>query len=236
MSTVSNLIFHNAKHRMSSGFGPRKTISTAAGNSSTYHKGTDYATYSEKLPQYAIEDGEVLTATKAADGALYVWVSYPRLGVKLLHYHLDSIKVKEGQKVNKDTILGYTGKTGKATGVHLHLGVKRLSGGDFIDPEKWSKNEYKAPTEKKPTSSSKYSKGDYIVTASLLNVRSGPGTNYTKKTFKQLTENAQKQVRALAGYKANGYPKGVEFTALETKNNWARTPSGWVCLNYCKKI
>ena len=63
----------------------------------------------------------------------------------MLHYHLDSIKVKAGQKVTKETLLGYTGKTGKATGIHLHLGVKRLSGGGYIDPELWSKNEYTEP-------------------------------------------------------------------------------------------
>lgn len=90
--------------------------------------------------------------------------------------------------------------------------------------------------ETKPTSSSKYKTGDYIVTASLLNVRTGPGTKHPKKTYKQLTANAQKQVRANAGYRANGYPKGVEFTALEVKGNWGRTPSGWVCLDYCRKI
>lgn len=90
--------------------------------------------------------------------------------------------------------------------------------------------------QKKPISSSKYSTGDYRVTASLLNVRTGPGTSYAKKTYKQLTANAQEQVRACAGYRANGYPKGVEFTALEVKGDWARTPSGWVCLDYCVKI
>lgn len=90
--------------------------------------------------------------------------------------------------------------------------------------------------DEQPTSSSEYSTGDYRVTASLLNVRTGPGTNYARKTYKQLTANAQEQIRACAGYRANGYPKGVEFTALEVKDNWARTPSGWVCLDYCVKL
>lgn len=103
---------------------------------------------------------------------------------------------------------------------------------DFDEDEK--KEEPKKET--KPASSSKYKTGDYIVTASLLNVRTGPGMNYAKKTFKQLTADAQTKVRALAGYRANGYPKGVEFTALEVKGDWGRTPSGWVNLGYCKKI
>ena len=196
MSVVSNLIFHNASHYVTSKFGKRAVMQTSAGSTSSFHSGTDYGTNGLKIPQYAIEDGEILTATKAADGALYVWVKYPRLGVKMLHYHLDSIKVKAGQKVNKDTILGYTGKTGKSTGVHLHLGVKRLSGGDYIDPEAWAKNEYTAPSEKttttaKPESTasqktteaaksfSKSLSGTYTTTANL-NVRKGAGTNKTK--------------------------------------------------------
>ena len=151
MSVVSNLIFHNAKHYVTSKYGYRNVLQTSNGKTNPFHSGTDYGTNGKKLPQYAIEDGEVLTATRANDGALYVWVKYPRLGVKFLHYHLDSIKVKKGQKVDKNTILGYTGKTGKATGIHLHLGVKRLSGGDYIDPEKWAKNEYTSPSEKTST-------------------------------------------------------------------------------------
>lgn len=81
-----------------------------------------------------------------------------------------------------------------------------------------------------------YTKGNYRVTANLLNVRTGPGTNYSRKGFKQFTANAQEQIKGLAGYNASGYPRGVEFTAQEIQDNWARTPSGWVCLDYCVKL
>ena len=190
MSVVSNLIFHNASHYVTSKFGYRDSISTSAGKTNPFHSGTDYGTNGKKIAQYAIEDGEILTATKAADGALYVWVKYPRLGVKMLHYHLDSIKVKAGQKVDKNTLLGYTGKTGKATGIHLHLGIKKLSGGDYIDPEKCAKNEYTAPPKKTTTTSTATTNktateaaksmlgtlaGTYKTTANL-NVRDGAGT------------------------------------------------------------
>ena len=239
MSKVSDLIFHNAKHYITSEFGPRATISTAAGNTSTFHNGTDYGTNGKKLTQYAIEDGEVLSCGTADDGAKYVWVSYPRLGVKMLHWHLDTIKVKKGQKVTADTALGTTGKTGKATGVHLHLGIKKLSGGDYIDPEKWSKNEYKAPStstasSSAASSSSGYMTGTYEVMAAVLNVRTGPGTNYSRKNYTQFTENARKQIKAMKGYSVNGYVKGMVCTVYEVKGSWGRTPSGWICLDYCK--
>ena len=181
MSTVSNLIFHNAHHYVTSTYGNRQSITTSNGNTGTFHNGTDYGTNGKKIAQYAIEEGSILSCGKASDGALYIWVQYPRLGVKMLHYHLDSIKVKAGQSVNKNTLLGYTGTTGKSTGVHLHLGIKRLSGGDYIDPEAWSKNEYKAPTTAKTTkldAAKSYSEslaGTYKTTANL-NIRKGAGT------------------------------------------------------------
>ena len=57
--------------------------------------------------------------------------------------------------------------------------------------------------------------GLYKVTASKLNVRSGAGTNYKIKKV---------------------YYKNTRFDTYEIKNNWAKTPSGWVCLDYCKLI
>ena len=128
MSNVSNLIFADGgkKHYKSSPYGPRKSISTSGGKTSSFHNGTDYATNGVKLPQYAIEDGYVFASAKASDGANYVWVIYPRIKAAMLHYHLDSRSVKAGQKVVKGTRLGYTGMTGKATGIHLHLGHKNL--------------------------------------------------------------------------------------------------------------
>lgn len=159
MSKISNLIFNNANHYVTSPFGTRSAISTSAGKTSTFHQGTDYGTNKKKLPQYAIEDGYVFAAAKASDGAKYVWVVYPRIKKAFLHYHLDSIAVKKGQAVKKGTLLGKTGKTGKATGIHLHLGIRDLAkltstqinkmtwnllrSCAYIDPEKVS---YTAPT------------------------------------------------------------------------------------------
>lgn len=63
--------------------------------------------------------------------------------------------------------------------------------------------------------SKSYSIGStYTVTASALHVRSGASVNYGI-------------VRT--------YPHGLRFTLLETKDNWGRTPSGWVCMDYATK-
>lgn len=54
-----------------------------------------------------------------------------------------------------------------------------------------------------------------VNTISGLNVRAGAGTNYSiKRTYK----------------------KGTKFDTYEIKNNWARTPKGWVCLDYCNLV
>lgn len=64
--------------------------------------------------------------------------------------------------------------------------------------------------------SSRYALGKYVVnTKSGLNVRSGASTNY-------------KIVKT--------YINGTRFDTYEIKNNWAKTPSGWVCLDYCKLV
>ena len=127
MSEISKKIFNGANHYITSPYGKRSTISTSAGNTASFHYGTDYGTNGKKIAQYAIEDGYVFAAQRAKDGALYVWVIYPRIKKAFLHYHLDSYKVKAGQNVKSGTLLGYTGKTGKATGVHLHLGIRDLT-------------------------------------------------------------------------------------------------------------
>lgn len=228
MSKITNIIFNGKSHYITSKYGKRTVLKTAAGATSSFHNGTDYGTNGKKLAQYAIEDGSVLSCGKASDGALYVWVKYPRINKKMLHYHLDRINVKSGQSVKKGKLLGYTGKTGKATGVHLHLGVKDLTTDKYEDPEVFAKG-YTEPKV--------YKTGNYKVTASLLRVRRGPSTDYDYKKFSFLTPNAQSQIKKLnSGNRADGLVKGCVCTVSEVKNNWGKFPSGWVCLDYCKAV
>ena len=242
MSTITNIIFNGAEHYLTSPFGKRKSISTSSGNTSSFHNGCDYGTNGKKLAQYAIEDGYVFAAAKASDSANYVWVIYPRIKKAMLHYHLDSYKVKSGQSVKKGTLLGYTGKTGKATGIHLHLGIRDLSAlsdskiksmtwelirnCDYIDPEK---------ALYFPASS--YQKGTYQVTADLLNVRKGAGTSFNKLKFSELSANAQEQIKKLnSGMPADGLLKGCVCTVSKVVSEWGKIPSGWICLKYCRRI
>lgn len=206
MSKISTLIFNGANHYVTSPYGKRNAISTSAGTTASFHNGTDYGTNGKKIAQYAIEDGYVFAAAKASDGANYVWVIYPRIKKAFLHYHLDSYKVKAAQTVKKGTLLGYTGKTGKATGIHLHLGIRDLAklsaaqiksmtwdalrSCSYVDPEKVS---YTAPT----AASNSFKAFTGYVTADVLNVRSGAGTPY--KVIGKLKKGAAVTVSGQSG-------------------------------------
>ena len=119
MSKNGKLIFKNFDPVVTSAFGYRINPIT---KKQQFHQGVDYGTNGKKLPQYALEDGVITGCGTDNTGAKYVYVKYPRLGKTALHYHLDSYKVANNQKVNSNTIVGYTGTTGNSTGIHLHFG------------------------------------------------------------------------------------------------------------------
>lgn len=84
--------------------------------------------------------------------------------------------------------------------------------------------------------SKKYDVGRYKVTANVLTVRTGAGTNYDWKKFNELSANAQDQIVKLCGYKPNGLCKGVVCDVSKISGNWGQIPSGWICLDYCEKV
>lgn len=108
-----------------------------------------------------------------------------------------------------------------------------------IGTNRWICSDYLTsymPSKKKSTTtkSRKYTTGKYKVTSNL-NVRTGAGTKYARKSYKQLSANARLQNRKLGG-EYSGYRKGVVCTVTKIKSNWGYTKSGWICLDYCKKI
>lgn len=70
------------------------------------------------------------------------------------------------------------------------------------------------------SSSRRYATGTYKVTASVLNVRTGPSTKYSVKKYYQLTSNARNQNSRLGNYYTNGYKKGVVCTVTKVSGNW----------------
>jgi len=169
---LATKIFQREDWYVTSNYGERNSIITENGSTKIWHKGTDYGTGGEKWPQYAIEEGKILSSGTDAYGGKFVWVEYPRLNIKLLHYHLDSVKVKKDDNVKAGTLLGYTGKTGLATGVHLHLELYNLKTNKYENPHNYNYKEQ----------SVLYKVGDTIVFTGYLHKDSYGSGRGSKKT------------------------------------------------------
>jgi murein DD-endopeptidase MepM/ murein hydrolase activator NlpD len=74
----------------------------------------------------ATADGRVIFAGKAGDFGRLVIIEHSG-GYETRYAHLKSIEVKKGRTVQRGTIVGTVGKSGNATGFHLHYEV-RLQG------------------------------------------------------------------------------------------------------------
>lgn len=94
------------------------------------HRGLDLAA-PEGTPVRAAADGTVSRAGWAGGYGLLVELQHAN-GYTTRYAHLASVAVAPGALVRKGTILGTVGRTGLATGPHLHFEVRR--GGLAIDP------------------------------------------------------------------------------------------------------
>ena len=76
--------------------------------------------------------------------------------------------------------------------------------------------------------------GTYTVTASALRVRTGPGTHYPQKGFYAMTPSSQKINRRFEQTRFAFYARDCVFTAQKIYGSegeyWAKTPSGYVCI------
>lgn len=206
--------FKRNDYTLTSKFGYRRILNTPAGKTNSFHSGTDYSTKGEKWPQYPLESGKVTSVYTDSYGAKCVVIDYPRIGKRLYYCHLDSICVKIGQNVNHNTILGYTGKTGRANGIHLHLCLKDIGGKSFLDPEKY---DYK-PGVFKTTSSNFLGKRGYI----KLGDQGDNISKITKFMYKKFPAYTKKQ--ALGNY----YGKYIQASIKEFQKRTGLTPDGCI--------
>lgn len=102
---------------------------------STWHKGVDMVSQGSKHI-YPINNGVVVTNSYDTGGyGNYVVVNHGN-GYWSLYAHMKTVYVKQGQSVNKNTIIGVEGSTGNSTGSHLHLEVRKgnNSSANVINP------------------------------------------------------------------------------------------------------
>ncbi len=96
------------------------------------HKGLDFVSEDKRI--FATCDGVVRTVAYDANG----WGQYVSIGDNEGRRHIfchlvkGSVRVKKGDKVTRDTVIGTMGATGNVTGVHLHYQLQ--NGETVIDP------------------------------------------------------------------------------------------------------
>jgi murein DD-endopeptidase MepM/ murein hydrolase activator NlpD len=119
--------------RITSKFGPR--IDPVTKKAGDFHRGIDIAA-SSGTEIKAAKDGEVFENSKNAYWGNYIILKHAG-NVFTYYCHQSKTKSLKGQKVTTSDVIGYVGRTGKATGPHLHFEVRL--GGDPKDPLQYVK-------------------------------------------------------------------------------------------------
>ena len=114
--------------KISSPFGPRPDPFSGE---PSFHFGVDFAT-AEHQQVYAAREG-IVRQTILNDPIYGNYVVVEHLGGFETRYaHMNSIVVREGQRVSNSSVLGSVGNTGHSTGPHVHFEVHHY--GRILDP------------------------------------------------------------------------------------------------------
>ena len=105
--------------RISGSFGNQRIFNGVPKSS---HSGVDIAS-PEGTPVKASGSGEVVLSGKDYFYTGNMVVVDHGMGLQTIYAHLKDATVKKGDVVKKGEIIGYVGKTGRATGAHLHWGA-----------------------------------------------------------------------------------------------------------------
>lgn len=96
------------------------------------HQGVDLAG-SKDSPIFTAEAGRVVYVGRKFSGYGKMILIDHGAGVSTLYSHLNKFFVRSGQRVHSRQIIGTMGRTGRATGVHLHFEV--MINKNPVDPE-----------------------------------------------------------------------------------------------------
>lgn len=108
-------------------FGSRRIFN---GEPRSPHSGADYSA-AAGTPVRAVADGRVALAAEHFFAGQSVYLDHGD-GLVSMYFHLSEIAVEEGQEVRRGQRLGAVGASGRATGPHLHFGLRWR--GARIDP------------------------------------------------------------------------------------------------------
>lgn len=100
-------------------------------NKTLFHEGIDIAaTIGSNV--YSTAQGRIVMVTYSKKGYGNKIVIKHAYGFETLYAHLGTIKVKKGQWVRKNQLIGTVGNTGRSTGPHLHYEIRK--NGEPRDP------------------------------------------------------------------------------------------------------
>jgi hypothetical protein len=102
------------------------------GKLASVHRGLDYRA-KPSTPVAAINSGRVVLARPLYYEGGCVVIDHG-LGLMSIYMHLSKIEVVAGRKIRRGQIIALSGASGRATGPHLHLGVRWQ--GSYLDPAK----------------------------------------------------------------------------------------------------
>ncbi|MCQ8877340.1 peptidoglycan DD-metalloendopeptidase family protein [Pseudoalteromonas shioyasakiensis] len=121
-----------ADYYISSSYGLRKDPMNGR---RAFHKGVDLAGW-HKTEIFAPADGKVLRAGRNGGYGNFIELEHKN-GFVTRFGHLNKIKVKKGQTVAKNDVIGLMGSTGRSTSTHLHYEV--LLNDKHVNPVKITK-------------------------------------------------------------------------------------------------
>ncbi|MEO1091569.1 MAG: M23 family metallopeptidase [Pseudomonadota bacterium] len=107
-----------AKHRLTSGFGPRRDPLRGV---RAFHRGIDLAA-PKGTPIHATADGTVIKVGRRGAYGNRIELDHGN-GVRTLYAHLHQYHVRRGEQVEVGEVIGLMGRTGRTTGNHLHYEV-----------------------------------------------------------------------------------------------------------------
>ena len=133
--------------KVTSSYGHRDPIQTPNGLSSSDHLGLDMVSEGPNASKLILSasNGIVTKVGRGYNEGNYIWVSNDD-GTGCMYCHLKNIYVKKGDNVSCKQVIGYMGRTGTASGVHLDFktsinGSYSTSWSNrheyFIDPAIW---------------------------------------------------------------------------------------------------
>lgn len=113
----------------SDSFGTRRVFN---GTVASIHRGLDYHA-SDGTPVAAINAGRVVLAAPLYFEGGCIVIDHG-MGLMSIYMHLSKIEVAAGDTITRGQIIALSGGSGRATGPHLHLGVRWQ--GSYLDPAK----------------------------------------------------------------------------------------------------